>query len=206
MTRRKRAFDLFFVSLLIFILAPVMCVLIVWLYLVQGRPVFHVTERMKSPDRAFLLWKFRTMKTVEHDSGVSGGDKQNRVTRPGQKLRDKRLDELPQLWNILVGDLSFVGPRPPLREYVEKFPDLYAEVLKSRPGVTGLATITYHETEGRLLEQCKTREETDEVYARICVPRKARLDRIYQAHQSVCFDFALVFRTIGNLFHRRQQK
>ncbi len=105
--------------------------------------------------------------------------------------------------NILRGDLSFVGPRPPLREYVERFPEVYAEVLKSRPGVTGLATIRFHKHEERLLSRCETPEETDRVYCRICVPRKAQLDLIYQRHQSTCYDFDLVFQTISNLFRRR---
>ena len=144
------------------------------------------------------------MTVVEADQGVSGGDKAARITPTGRWLRSKRLDEFPQLWNILRGDLSFVGPRPPLREYVERFPVLYGEVLKSRPGVTGLATIRFHAHEERLLQRCANAAETDEVYCRICIPRKARLDLIYQRHQSTCYDFDLVFQTIGNLFHGRR--
>ncbi|WP_109468706.1 sugar transferase [Albibacillus kandeliae] len=202
MTWRKRIFDLFFATLLVVILAPVFGAVVIWLLLQQGRPLFYVAERMKGVDRPFALWKFRTMTVVAADAGVSGGDKAARITPAGAWLRSKRLDELPQLWNILKGDLSFVGPRPPLREYVERFPGLYGEVLKSRPGVTGLASITYHRHEAALLERCGRAEETDAVYTRICVPAKARLDLIYQRHQSMCYDFDLVFQTIGNLFRR----
>ena len=204
MTWRKRIFDLFFASLLVVILGPVLIVLLIWLFLKEGRPLFYVAERMKGPDQPFNLWKLRTMTGVRRDQGVSGGDKQSRITKTGEWLRAKRLDEFPQLWNILKGDLSFVGPRPPLREYVERFPELYAEVLKSRPGVTGLATIRFHKHEDRLLARCKTPEETDEIYTKICVPRKAHLDLIYQKHQTTCFDFDLVFQTIGNLFGGRK--
>ena len=203
MTWRKRLFDLFFVCLLIVILAPVLIALLVWLLLKEGRPVFYVAERMKGVDQPFALWKLRTMRGVAEDAGVSGGDKAARITRTGAWLRARRLDEFPQLWNILKGDLSFVGPRPPLREYVERYPEIYRAVLKSRPGVTGLASITYHKHEQALLERCGTAEETDAVYTRICVPAKARLDLIYQRHQSMCYDFDLVFQTIGNLFRRR---
>lgn len=202
MTWRKRIFDLFFASLLVVILAPVFLWLVVYVYLKQGRPLFYVAERMKTPDTGFGLIKFRTMTVVEEDQGVSGAHKAARVTPVGARLRARRLDEFPQLWNILKGDLSFVGPRPPLREYTERFPQLYAEVLKSRPGVTGLATIRFHKHEGRLLARCTTAAQTDDVYCRICVPRKARLDLIYQRRQSVCFDFDLVFQTIANLFRR----
>ncbi|MEQ5827811.1 sugar transferase [Sulfitobacter sp. NFXS29] len=203
MTWRKRIFDLFFASLLVIILGPILLGLLVWLLLKEGRPLFHVAERMKAPEQSFNLWKLRTMTVAEKDQGVSGGNKAARITPTGAWLRARRLDEFPQLWNILRGDLSFVGPRPPLREYVERFPKVYAEVLKSRPGVTGLATIRFHKHEERLLSRCETPEETDRVYCRICVPRKAQLDLIYQRHQSTCYDFDLVFQTISNLFRRR---
>lgn len=202
MTWQKRIFDLFFASLLVVILAPVFVILLIWIWRREGGPIFYVAERMKTPDTAFNLWKFRTMSVVDEDAGVSGGDKAARVTRTGAWLRSKRLDELPQLYNILRGDLSFVGPRPPLREYVEADPELYAQVLKNRPGVTGLATLVYHKHETRLLEACDTPEQTDAVYRRVCVPRKAHLDLIYQQHRSVCYDFALVFETIGGLIRR----
>ena len=76
-------------------------------------------------------------------------------------------------------------------------------MLKSRPGGTGLASIAYHRHEALLLARCTTREETHAVYSRICVPAKARLDLLYQRHQTMCYDFDLVFQTIGNLFRRR---
>ncbi|TDE34234.1 sugar transferase [Antarcticimicrobium sediminis] len=202
MTWRKRIFDLFFASLLVVLLGPVLLALLAWLLWKEGRPLFYVAERMKGVDTPFMLLKLRTMREVEADTGVSGGDKTARITATGAWLRSKRLDELPQLWNILKGDLSFVGPRPPLRQYVERHPALYAEVLKSRPGVTGLASITYHRHEAALLQRCATPEDTDAVYSRICVPAKARLDLVYQRHQSICYDFDLVFQTIGNLFRR----
>ena len=75
-------------------------------------------------------------------------------------------------------------------------------MLKSRPGVTGLASITYHRHEAALLARCESAQETDAVYSRLCVPMKARLDLIYQRNQSMCYDFDLVFQTIGNLFRR----
>ncbi len=175
MTWDKRLFDLFFVTLLIVILGPILLALLLWLLLKEGRPVFYVAERMKGVDQPFQLWKLRTMTVVEEDSGVSGGDKAARVTKTGAWLRGKRLDEFPQLWNILKGDLSFVGPRPPLRQYVEAHPELYAEVLKSRPGVTGIASITYHKHEAMLLERLDTPDYTHAVYYLICVPANARL-------------------------------
>ena len=116
MTWRKRLFDLFFVTLLLVILGPILLGLLLWLLWKEGRPVFYVAERMKGVGQPFNLWKLRTMTVVERDSGVSGGDKAARITPTGAWLRARRLDEFPQLWNILKGDLSFVGPRPSLTD------------------------------------------------------------------------------------------
>lgn len=199
----KRLLDIVGVLVLAVALLPVIAVLALVILIVEGRPVFYISERMKTATEGFSLVKFRTMRTVAVDSGVSGGDKAARITRIGAFLRRSRLDEVPQLWNILKGDMSFVGPRPPLRVYVEDYPQLYGPVLRSRPGLTGLATLIYHRHEQRLLEACTSAAETDAVYRRACVPRKARLDLIYQAHQSPCFDIWIMFRTV---FPKRRGK
>lgn len=184
------------------ILAPVIAGIALWIVLRDGRPVFYLSERMKTPTQPFTLWKFRTMTTARGDSGVSGGDKAARITRTGRVLRRTRLDELPQLFNILRGDISFVGPRPPLRRYVEKHPEIYARVLRNRPGVTGLATLRYHATEERLLAACRTAAQTDDVYSRRCVPAKARLDLIWAANRSLCFDAKLMVETATKVLGR----
>ena len=203
MTPAKRALDLIAAVLLCLLLALPFAVLVVWLWAKEGRPVFYVSERMRAPDRPFRLWKLRTMRVAPADSGVSGGDKVSRITPTGRFLRRTRLDEIPQLWNVLRGDMSFVGPRPPLRQYVERFPDLYAQVLRSHPGITGLATLRYHRHEERLLARCHSAAETDALYARACVPRKARLDLIYQRRRTVCMDIALMVETLARALRRR---
>lgn len=203
MTPAKRLFDLVLVLLLGTILLLPALLVALWLLAAEGRPVFYVSERMRAPDRPFLLWKFRTMRQAVADGGVSGGDKAAHVTRTGRILRKLRLDEIPQLWNILKGDMSFVGPRPPLRRYVEMFPGLYARVLRSRPGLTGMATLHFRRHEERLLARCRTAEETDAVYARRCVPRKARLDLIYQRRRDLCMDAAMIWETLAQVLLRR---
>lgn len=197
MTPAKRLLDIVVALALMAILALPFVGLVLVLWAVDGRPVFYVSERMRAPGQPFRLWKLRTMTTVAVQAGVSGGDKSARITRTGRFLRRSRLDEIPQLWNVLKGDMSFVGPRPPLREYVERFPALYAQVLRSRPGITGLASLTFHRHEERLLAACRTPQETDAVYARRCVPRKARLDMIYQERRTLCYDIVLMLRTLA---------
>lgn len=203
MTFGKRLFDLMFALLLSVVLVPLLLILSVVVLVSSGPPVFYRAERMKAPGKPFMLWKFRTMKPDTGDnSGVSGGDKADRVTRIGRVLRRFRADEIPQLLNVFRGDMSFVGPRPPLRQYVDRFPDLYAEVLQCRPGLTGLATLRFHAHEERLLSECETSADTDAVYARRCVPRKAALDLIYRDNWSFCFDLAIIAETVRKLVRR----
>lgn len=195
MSLSKRKFDICVALCLVVVLSPVLLGIAILIWYRDGTPVFYISERMKTPQDSFQLVKFRTMAPSADDSGVSGGDKSARVTRTGAMIRKNRIDELPQLWNILKGDLSFVGPRPPLRQYTDMFPELYGQVLKSRPGVTGLASLVYHQHEEMLLADCKTVEETNAVYCRACIPRKAHLDLIYQAHRSLCMDMEIMLKT-----------
>ncbi len=196
MTLQKRLFDILVALTLGLLLLPFLTLIALAVLVLDGRPVFYIAERMKSPSQGFGLIKFRSMKPTKGDSGVSGGDKSDRITRTGRFLRRSRIDELPQLWNVLVGDISLVGPRPPLRQYVEAYPEIYAQVLKSRPGVTGLASVHFHAHEEWLLARTTSTAETDAIYRRACIPRKARLDLIYQRNASLCFDILIMLRTV----------
>ncbi|MEL6647704.1 MAG: sugar transferase [Pseudomonadota bacterium] len=205
MTFGKRLLDLTLALFLALVFAVPLIVVAMVVLIKDGRPIFYTSERMKTPDESFTLWKFRTMTVDRNDTGVSGGDKAARITPTGAVLRRRRLDELPQLFNILRGDMSFVGPRPPLRRYVELRPDIYAKVLQNRPGVTGLATLNYHGQEERLLAACTTPEETDRVYLSRCVPAKARLDLLWARNRSVCFDLVLIWRTSARVLLRMRK-
>lgn len=196
MTPAKRLLDILAALVLGLLLLPLILWVTALILIRDGRPVLYISERMKTPTQGFKLWKFRTMTVVNSDAGVSGGDKSARITRTGAMLRRYRLDELPQLWNVLRGDISFVGPRPPLRRYVERFPDLYGQVLRSRPGITGLATLIYHRHEEALLAPCRTPAQTESTYERRCIPQKARLDLIYQRRRTLCLDILLMLKTV----------
>lgn len=197
MTPGKRALDLVVAVLLAVLLWPVLLAIVLAMLAVEGRPVFYVSERMRAPGQPFRLVKLRTMRTgADRAGGVTGGDKAALMSRLHRILRASRADELPQLWNVIRGDISLVGPRPPLRTYVEAFPELYGRVLQSRPGITGLATLRFHAHEERLLAACRTPAETDAVYRRRCVPRKARIDLIYQRRRNLCLDLRLIAETV----------
>lgn len=197
----KRAFDLVLSVFLLGLLWPLIALIALVVVLVDGRPVLYPAQRMKGPRKRFTLWKFRTMQTdaSSHEVGVSGGDKKHRITRLGRFLRRTRLDELPQLFNVLIGDISFVGPRPPAPRYVKRHRDIYAEVLQCRTGITGLATVMFHSHEEMLLSQTRTAAETEQIYVRRCIPRKARLDLIYRDNWSIGLDLYLLYLTAGKL-------
>ena len=187
-------------------LFPFIIVILTVLYIVviafQGRPFIFGSERMRSPDQAFNLLKIRTMHPVDAtvDQSALGGDQMWRVTPIGGLLRRTRLDELPQIFNVLRGDLNFVGPRPPLRKYVVQYPELYKQVLAdTRPGITGLATVMVHAREERLLSACETAAETDDVYRKHCIPLKARLDLIYRDNRGWRLNTMILWMTFYRL-------
>ena len=198
----ERVFDLAVLVVLAPVLLPLVAIVALMLLVGQGRPILFGQTRMRGVAEPFTLWKFRTMRPDPGDAGVSGGDKADRITAVGRVLRKTRLDELPQAWNVLRGDIRLVGPRPPLPVYVADYPDLYRQVLQSRPGITGLATLVYHGAEERILADCATAEDTDAAYRRRCIPRKARLDLIHQANRSACYDLVLLARTAARVLRR----
>ncbi len=196
MTAGKRLFDVTLALCLLIPLSVVMLSVAIALAVAQGRPVLYVSDRMRAPSEPFRLLKFRTMTLIDDDSGVTGAHKHWRITPLGHFLRRSRIDELPQLFNILKGDMSFVGPRPTIREYVDRFPEAYGQVLRCPPGVTGLATLIYHRHEARILARCKTADATEAAYSRRCLPTKLKLDMIYQRNQSLPLDLWIMWRTL----------
>ena len=199
----RRTQDIILSSVALVVLSPVMLATAIAIVVddPSAGPVFS-QERIGRNGKPFKFYKFRSMcpnaeaklddllDQNEMDGPVFKIKDDPRITRVGKFIRKTSIDELPQLWNILKGDISFVGPRPPLREYVERFPETYLEVLRMRPGVTGLASIHYHRHEEWLLARCRTAAETDRVYCARCVPAKARLDLIYAKNASVCWSTA----------------
>lgn len=196
MIEGKRLFDLGVLVLSAPLTVPMIAGIVVLCAAFQGGPVFFVQKRVARGGKLFTLVKFRSLSPDAEDQGVFGGEKSGRVTRLGRILRRTHLDELPQIWNILRGDMSFVGPRPPLPKYVLDFPEIYSEVLQMRPGLTGLATCTLAAWEARRLSLCQSAEKTEQVYRAVCVPRKARLDRIYVRRWSLGLDLLILWRTV----------
>lgn len=174
---------------------------------VQGRPFLYSSERMRSKRVSFRLHKIRTMHVAEDglEERVLGGDAAGRVTKIGGFLRRTRLDELPQIFNVIRGDIGFIGPRPPLRRHVNARPDLFAPLLaQSRPGITGLATVLLHAREEQLLAACGDAEESENVYLRRCLPIKVRLDLIYARRSGLRLNLLILWYTFARLSKKRR--
>lgn len=187
------------------VILPVLAGLYVVVILAQGRPFLYASERMRDPEQSFRLYKIRTMRPDgSQPEGVLGGPNRLRVTSLGGFLRRTRLDELPQIFNVLKGDIGFIGPRPPLRDHVMACPRRYRRVLaRVRPGITGLSTVMVHGREERLLSRCRTAEDAEAVYRAHCLPLKLRLDQLYADKGGLALDLLILWRTFARLSPRR---
>lgn len=187
----KYLFDRFFALLGIVILSPVMLVVAVLVRVKIGKPVLFRQERVGKDGKLFTIWKFRTMVDENEGSSVCvAGDE--RILPLGVKLRRYKLDELPQLWNVLKGDMSFVGPRPDVPGYADKLEGDDREVLQLRPGITGPATLKYRDEEELLATVNNPQEYNDTVI----FPDKVRINRYYLHHYSFWTDIKILFATV----------
>jgi lipopolysaccharide/colanic/teichoic acid biosynthesis glycosyltransferase len=189
----KRAFDIIAASVGLVLLAPLLLVVSLLIKLDSPGPVLFRQERMGRGFHPFRIYKFRTMVQDAPGQGgmiTFGGDP--RITRLGQVLRTTKIDELPQLINILRGEMSFVGPRPEVQRYVELFREDYAEILKVLPGITDLASLRFR-YEAELLGRCKDPEEE---YVKRVLPEKIRLAKEYIGRSSFRFDVTLILKTV----------
>ncbi|MFN8854517.1 MAG: sugar transferase [Planctomycetaceae bacterium] len=188
----KRAFDLVVSFCGLLVLSPVMLICAVLVWLTSEGPVFFRQERMGRNGKPFHILKFRSM--VQNAPSLGGAltaGRDPRVTRVGAFLRKTKLDELPQLINVFKGEMSFVGPRPEVRKYVEKYPEDYAELLRVRPGITDIASLKYrHETE--ILGQYP---DPEKAYVEVVLPDKIALGKEYIRRSSLWLDLKLILMT-----------
>jgi lipopolysaccharide/colanic/teichoic acid biosynthesis glycosyltransferase len=174
------------------VLSPLFLILACAIMLFDRRPVLYCAKRVGVRRKEFGLLKFRTMSpgSDKHGTGLTTRD-DLRITRIGVLLRRFKLDELPQLLNVLRGDMSFVGPRPEDPRYVAVYSEEHLDILNHRPGITSPASLQYKD-EAALLPA----EETDRVYVEDILPRKLDLDLQYLQQRTVLSDLKLIFRTI----------
>lgn len=189
----KRLFDITFSAIGLILLSPLLLMVALLVRVTSKGPIFFCQERMGRNFKPFQIYKFRTMVV---DAPKLGGQitagRDPRITTVGHFLRATKIDEMPQLFNVLRGDMSFVGPRPEVPRYVEQFRDDYSELLKVRPGITDIASLKYrHESE--LLGASSDPEAT---YVNEVLPDKIALGKEYLQRQSLGLDLQLIVKTV----------
>lgn len=198
-TTGKRLFDVTLAASGLLLIAPLLVAVPLLIRLDSSGPVIYRQTRVGRGFRPFTIYKFRTMTWAERDAGgrlTCAGDR--RITRVGRWLRSTKIDELPQLYNVLRGDMSLVGPRPEVPEYVDIFHDRFAQVLRVRPGITDPASLRYRNEAAQLAAAPDPELE----YRERILPDKLRLSTEYAEHSTLRTDIALIFQT---LFSRRQE-
>jgi lipopolysaccharide/colanic/teichoic acid biosynthesis glycosyltransferase len=192
----KRAFDITAASIGLVLLSPLLLCVSLLIKLDSVGPVLFRQERMGRGFHPFRIYKFRTMvQNAPAKGGMITFGRDPRITRIGWVLRKIKIDELPQLINVLRGEMSFVGPRPEVRRYVELFSEDYAEILKVPPGITDLASLQYrHEA-----EILGGYENPEEEYVKYVLPEKIRLAKEYLSQASFRFDLILILKTVLSL-------
>lgn len=194
----KRLLDILSSLLVLILLCPLWLVLALLIVCDSRGGVFYRQIRVGKDNKDFYLYKFRTMRPdADKKSLLTVGERDSRVTRVGYFLRKYKLDEFPQLINVLKGDMSIVGPRPEVRKYVDMYTPEQMRVLSVRPGLTDLASIQYvHENE--LLAASDNPEQT---YIDVVMPAKLQLNLQYIDNQSFCGDIKLIFKTFAAILH-----
>ncbi|MCX7729230.1 MAG: sugar transferase [Bacteroidia bacterium] len=196
----KRCFDILFSLLVLILLLPVIVLISIAIILDDGWPVFYLQERIGKNFRPFKLIKFRTMyKNAEKKGLLTVGSNDNRITTTGYYLRKYKLDELPQFINVLLGEMSIVGPRPEVKKYVDLYNDEQKKILCVKPGITDEASLRYID-ESDLLAQSENPEKT---YIEKIMPEKLNLNLQYFEKQSLFYDLQIIFRTFVKMFFRQ---
>ena len=188
----KRLFDIIASGLGLIVLSPLFLLLAIWIKLDSKGPVFYRQVRVGYKNRDFRIFKFRSMRVgADKGSLVTIGGHDPRVTRSGYFIRKFKFDELPQLINVFLGDMSLVGPRPEVRHYVDYWTPEQMHVLDVRPGITDPASIKFR-NENELMEQA---EDPEKYYIEVIMQEKIKLYLEYVEKHSFCYDLGLIFKT-----------
>lgn len=191
-----RFFDILFSIIGLVLLSPLFIVLYLLIRIESKGGGFYSQERIGKNGKPFKLYKFRSMRIGSDKKGlITIGEKDNRITKTGFILRKYKLDELPQLWNVFIGDMSLVGPRPEVKKYTDLYTEEQKQVLQVRPGITDWASIKYVD-ENKILGEAK---DPDEAYVNLIMPNKIKLNMVYIQHQTLGEYFKIIFTTFKEI-------
>ena len=190
-----RIFDFFFAIVLLILLSPVFIVIAIAITMDSRGTVFFHQERVGKNEKLFRLHKFRSMRSVNSDNLQLTVGMDQRITKVGRFIRKFKLDELPQLWNILVGNMSFIGPRPEVPKYVRYYTDSQKELLKFRPGLSDPASLAFSNEAELLAKQ----ENPEQYYIRELMPAKLKMSLDYHQNRNFWTDLKIVLKTIKQI-------
>ena len=194
----KRIFDILFSLQGLIFLLPVFIIIALIIVFDSKGGVFYFQNRVGKNNRDFKLIKFRTMFSNSEKKGlITVGDKDSRITKTGIWLRKYKIDELPQLFNILIGDMSFVGPRPEVRKYVDLYNERQKRVLTVKPGLTDYASLEYI-NESEILGGFS---DPEKAYIEKIMPAKSELNLKYIREQGLITDIKILYKTLTNIFN-----
>ena len=192
----KRLFDIFFSFIGLLILLPFFIIIALLIIIDSRGGVFYKQSRAGKGNSDFYLFKFRSMQIDSDKNGLPTiGGRDSRITNIGYFIRKYKIDELLQLINVFLGDMSLVGPRPEVRKYVDLYNEEQKKVLSVKPGITDYASIEYS-NENELLGKA---ENPEQVYITEIMPAKLKLNLKYIAEQSIATDLKIIFKTIGKI-------
>lgn len=195
----KRFADFTIALLGLILFSPLLIVIAILLKIDSKGPVFYRQVRVARFNKDFKIFKFRTMFVDSDKKGLlTIGGRDSRVTKIGYYLRKSKLDELPQLINVILGDMSFVGPRPEVRTYVELYTEVQKKVLNVRPGITDLASIEFR-NENELLEE---QENPNKFYKDVIMQKKLKINLDYLEKRNLIKDFGVVLKTFKVIFKK----
>ena len=191
-----RFFDILFSIIGLVLLSPLFTVLYLLIRIESQGGGFYSQERIGKNGKPFKLFKFRSMRIGSDKKGlITIGEKDNRITKTGFILRKYKLDELPQLWNVFIGDMSLVGPRPEVKKYTDLYTEEQKQVLQVKPGITDWASIKYVD-ENKILGESK---DPDDAYVNLIMPNKIKLNMVYIQHQTLGEYFKIIFTTFNEI-------
>lgn len=193
----KRFFDIIMSLLLIIILSPVLIILSIWIKIDSKGPVFYRQERITQYGKVFRIFKFRTMiANADQIGSLVTTQNDSRITKVGEKIRKCRLDEIPQLFNIFIGDMSFVGTRPEVKKYVDAYSNEMKATLLLPAGVTSLASINYRDEDEIIAKYTDSKHTIDEVYIERVLPEKMKFNLDYLNRFQIGKDLILCVKTV----------
>tara|TARA_B100001248_G_scaffold34169_1_gene21920 strand:+ start:261 stop:845 length:585 start_codon:yes stop_codon:yes gene_type:complete len=191
----KRTFDILLSVSAIFLLFPFFLLVSFLIVIDSGFPIFFLQKRIGRGAKEFNIIKFRTMKKNNENITITVSD-DSRITRIGKYLRKTKIDELPEILNVLFGQMSFVGPRPDVKGYADKLKGANRKILALRPGITGPASLKYYNEEYILSQKSNPKKYNDEVI----FPDKVKINMDYFHNRSFFLDLKIIFATIFRIF------